>query len=121
MKKILIFLTFLLSVNLCIAQDTFVRKYTSYITEIDDKLSEWKEIDLTVVFNEKNTNNVVLYYPDKTITFYKIGGVEKDKTKGGHEYQLIECIDDDGTKVSLQLFAEAMRILLGGGYIEFHE
>ena len=120
MKNLLILLMFL-SVDLCFSQDTFVRKYTSYITKIDDKLSDWEDTDLTVVFNEKNTNNVVFYYPDKVKTFYKIGTVEKDKTKSGEEYQLIECLDDEGVKLSLQLFADALRLIVNGGYIEFHK
>jgi hypothetical protein len=119
MKKAILLFMFL-CVNLNFAQDTFVNKYTSYITNIDDKKSEWEEIDLTVVFNEKNTNNVVLYYPNKTKTLYKIGNVKTDKTSGGDEFQIIECIDDGGLKVSLQLFDGALRILFDGGYIEFH-
>lgn len=121
MKKnyILLFLFFCITtVN---AQDTFVVKYTSLITKIDNKLGEWEKVDLTVVFNEKNTNNVVLYYPNKTITLYKIGGVETSKTNIGDEYQIIDCVDEEGNKLSLQLFSDAMRLLVKGGFIEFHE
>ena len=120
-SRVFIIISFLFCVNLCSAQDTFVKKYTSYITKTNDKLSEWEDTDLTVVFNEKNTNNVVLYYPSKTKTLYKIGNIEKDKTTKGEEYQIIECVDDDGNKLSLQLFADVMRILFHNGFIEFHE
>ena len=112
-----------MGINFCHSQDTFVRKYTSYLTKTNDKLSDWEEIDLTVVFNEKTTNNVVLYYPTKTKTLYKIGSIKTNTTVGGHEYQVIDCIDEEGNKLSLQLFSGAMRIILhdGDGYIEFHE
>lgn len=119
-NKVLI-ISFLFGVSLCNAQDSFVKKYTSYITKTNDKLSEWEDTDLTVVFNEKGTNNVVLYYPGKTKTFYKIGNIEKDKTKSGEDYQVIQCVDDDGNKLSLQLFVDAMRIIFDGGFVEFHE
>ncbi len=119
--KIATTILFFLSINLCFAQETFVRKYTTYVTKTDGKISEWKEIDLTVVFNEKHTNNVVLYYPAKAKTLYKIGNIEKDKTVNGSEYQVIECIDEEGVKVTLQLFSDVMRLFVGSGYIEFHE
>lgn len=123
-KRQLIFgfiISLLFCVTLCRAQETFVQKYTSYVTKFDDKLSEWSDIDLTVVFNEKNTNNVVLYYPDRTKTLYKIGNKDTNKTNDGEEYQIIECIDEEGNKLSLQLFSDAMRIIIVGGYIEFHK
>lgn len=107
--------------NVCCAQETFVRKYTKCISEINNKLGDWEDVDLTVVFNEKKTNNVVLYYPSKTIVLYKIGKLQTSKTNNGEEYQLIECLDDDGNRLALQLFSEAMRIIIDGGYIEFHE
>lgn len=120
-KRIIITMTLLICFNISNAQDTFVRKYTSYVTKTNNELSEWEDIDLTVVFNEKNTNNVVLYYPSKTKTLYKIGNVESNKTNNGDEYQIIECVDEEGNKLSLQLFSDAMRIIIVGGYIEFHE
>jgi hypothetical protein len=116
---ILLFVFF--SISITNAQETFVRKYTNCISKIGEKLGDWEEIDLTVVFNEKNTNNVVLYYPNKTKTLYKIGNVKTSKTVDGDEYQLIDCIDEEGNKLSLQLFSEVMRIIFSGGYVEFHE
>lgn len=122
MRRVIVFLFLLAGITLCNAQDAFVRKYTSYVTKIDDKLSDWKETDLTVVFNEKGTDNVVMYYPAKTLTFYKVGTVKKDMTTNGEEYQIIECVDDDGIKLSLQLFSDStLRILMQGGFIEFHK
>lgn len=120
-KRNLIILIILLNVVVANAQETFVRKYTKCISKVNEKLSDWEEIDLTVVFNEKKTNNVVLYYPNKTIILYKIGSVEASKTNSGDEYQLVECIDGDGEKVILQLFYDAMRLIIRGSYIEFHQ
>lgn len=121
-RRFYTFFFLLFSFTICNAQDAFVRKYTSYVTKVDNRLSEWEDTDLTVVFNEKETDNVVMYYPSKTITLFKIGSVKTDKTINGEEYQIIECVDGEGNKLSLQLFSNStLRILTDEGFIEFHK
>ena len=122
MKKLLIITAFLMFTLTSISQKTFVKKYTSYITvntETKTK-SAWEDLDLTVVFNEKETDNIVMYYPDRVKKLYKVGVVENGKTTDGDSYQAIECIDDEGDKVYLQLFQDGLRLLITGAYIEFH-
>ena len=126
MKKLLL-LALILSSFVCIAQEnsTFVEKYTSTISKTDGVLQPWKKTDLTVVFNSNGTTDIVFYYTNgKTIKFYRIGNVEEGVTTGGHEYQLAQCIDKDGTKVIMQLFSNnsCLRLTLAEGYmIEFHK
>ena len=107
-------------------QQTFVKKYTSVITEKAGVLGEWKDASLTVVFNEVNTDDIVFYYSDGSVKrFHQVGDVKEDKTNSGEGYQLIMCIDDeDGTKVGLQLFDDdtTLRVLISEGYmVEFHK
>ena len=112
---------------MCIAQQssTFVEKYTSVSSKENHVVQPWKETDLTVVFNSNGTTNIVFYYGNgKIITFYRIGSVEKGVTKGGQEYQLVYCIDEDGVEVVMQLFEDnaCLRVVIGDGYtIEFHK
>jgi hypothetical protein len=126
MKKLLL-LALILSSFVCIAQEnsTFVEKYTSTISEKDGVLQDWKKTDLTVVFNSNGTTDIVFYYSSgNIIKFYKIGNVEEGVTTGGHKYQLVQCIDEDGVKVIIQLFSNnsCLRITLAEGYmIEFHK
>jgi hypothetical protein len=125
MKKLFLLLLFLMFTLTSFSQ-TFVKKYTSVITKNNGVLSEWKETSLTVVFNEKETSDIVFYYSDGTSKrFHQISGVNEDKTRSGEGYQIIECLDDkDGYKVAIQLFDDdsTLRIILGSGsFVEFHK
>ena len=60
MKKLL--LVMLLFGTMTFAQETFVNKYTWYITKENGILQEEKDAVVTVVFNEKKTKDIVLYY-----------------------------------------------------------
>jgi len=123
MKKLLLGALLLLSASM-FSQKTFVKKYTSYISESNGVMQPWVYSGVTVVFNANNTNDVVFYYPNNTKrTLHQVGDVEEDKTTGGQKYQIITCVDEDGTELALQLFDNntTMRILIAKGYyIEFH-
>ena len=119
MKNLILIILFIFSVNKLNAQDTFVKKYTSFVTKDDKGISDWKTVSLTVVYNEKVTNDVVMYYPNKTKRLYKIGNIEEGETNNGEEYQLIKCIDDEGVEIRLQLFDDSLRLFIGEYYIEF--
>jgi hypothetical protein len=125
MKKLILSLLFL-TFSITSFSQTFVKKYTSVITKTNGVLSEWKDTSLTVVFNEKDTGDIVFYYSDGTSKrFHKISGVTEDKTNSGEGYQIIECLDDkDGYKVAIQLFDDdtTLRIIISGGsFVEFHK
>jgi CRISPR/Cas system-associated protein Csx1 len=125
MKKL--FLSVLFSMlSVALFSQTFVNKYTSVIGEKAGVLGKWETTSTTVVFNEKDTGDIVFYYSNGNIKrFHQVGDVTKDKTKSGEEYQIIICIDDeDGKKIALQLFTEdsTLRILISDGYYaEFHK
>ena len=53
MKNLILIILFIFSVNKLNAQDTFVKKYTSFVTKDDKGISDWKTVSLTVVYNEK--------------------------------------------------------------------
>jgi len=125
MKKLFLsalFLTF----SVASFSQTFVNKYTSVISEKAGVLGKWRDTSLTVVFNEKETGDIVFYYTgSNTKRFHQVGDVTEDKTTSGENYQLIIGIDDeDGNKVAIQLFDSnsTLRILISNGdYIEFHK
>jgi len=122
MKKLL--LALLLSTSMFSQTKTFVKKYTSYISESKGVMQPWVNSGVTVVFNANNTNDIVFYYPNNTKRIvHQVGDVEEGKTTGGDKYQIITCVDEDGTELALQLFDNntTMRILIAKGYmIEFH-
>jgi hypothetical protein len=123
MKKLII-LIFLLTCNLNFAQDTFTRKYNTMYSKIDYKLQEPIKGDITIVFNEKNTDDIVIYHKDgNIIRFHVISSVEEGENKDGLKYQLIKCIESkDGRTMILQLFEDdTLRILIDKGYsVEFY-
>lgn len=124
MKKLILIATFFLVSGICFAQ-TFVKKYTSVISEISGVVGDWKDISLTVVFNEQETGDIVFYYSDGyKRRFHQVSSVTEDKTNSGQGYQIIICIDsEDATKVALQLFDSdtVLRVLISKDtYVEFH-
>jgi hypothetical protein len=125
MKKLLLGAVLLLNSFMCIAQETFVKKYTSMISISNNVKGEWKDTDLTVVFNPKGVRDIVFYYPNGyTRTFHQISDTGKDKTKNGEEYQFVQCLDESGDMVAIQLFDDdkCLRIIIDKGwYIEFHK
>ena len=124
MKKLILSVLFLM-ISVVSFSQTFVKKYNSVIAEKAGVLGKWETTSLTVVFNEKNTGDIVFYYTGgNTKRFHQVGDVKEDKTKSGAGYQLIICIDnEDGNKVGVQLFDDdtTLRILISDGYfVEFH-
>ncbi len=125
MKKLLL-LAILLFGTITFAQETFVNKYTWYITKENGILQEEKDAVVTVVFNEKKTKDIVIYYENgNTVRYLSYGGAEKGQTNSGNKYQTIKAIDSvDGVEVLIQLFDETstLRIIIAEGwYIEFHK
>ena len=105
MKKLL-FVAMLLLCSVTYAQDTFVRKYTKLLSTKNNVEEPEKEINLTVIFNPKGEKEIKFYYPNsgESKTFYQVSKLEKGKTEGGYEYQLIEVIDEeDGYKLNIFL------------------
>jgi hypothetical protein len=124
MKKLLLGALLTLSITVS-AQDTFVKKYTSYVTKVKDVLQPWVQSEITVVFNADNVRDIVFYYTDgKVKRLHQITGATEGKTVGGDGYQIIECVDTDGVSITLQLFDDdrCLRLIIIDGYlIEFHK
>ena len=120
MKKVLFTLLFTATSFVAIAQDTFVYKYTSYITNINDVQSEMKPTDITFVFNDGKTTDIVVYGQGEEKRFFRTGDITKGKTTGGYEYQWVDCVQEKtGYKASIQLFDDAVRIFMKGDYVEY--
>ena len=123
MKKLVLGAFLLLSVSI-FAQETFVKKYTSMISKKDGVLQPWVNTEVTIVFNPKGVKDIVIYYSSgKTLTLHQIGGATSGKTSSGESYQIVDCIDEDGEKLAVQLFDDdtCFRVLIAVGYmIEFH-
>ena len=125
MKKILLSIIFSLSTIVCFSQETFVKKYTTFITSNNYVFDKWKITDVTVVFNPKGIKDIVFYFPNGSVrTFHQVKSVQSGKTKNNDSYQIVECIEDkDGDKVAIQLFDDdtCLRIIIDAGYyMEFH-
>lgn len=125
MKKLLLGTLLLLSSFMCIAQETFVKKYTSLISINNNVKGEWQSADITVVFNANGVRDIVFYYPNgNTRTFHQIVSMTKNTTTNGDSYQIIECLDESGDRVAIQLFEDdtCLRVIVAKGYyVEFHK
>jgi hypothetical protein len=124
MKKLLLGALLTLSITVS-AQDTFVKKYTSYITKEKGVLQPWVQSEITVVFNADNVKDIVIYYTSGKIKrLHQITGAKDGKTVNGDGFQMIECVDTDGVSITLQLFDDdtCLRLIIFEGYlIEFHK
>ena len=119
MKKTLFIISFAFTSLFSNAQ-TFVEKYNSYVTNVKDKISEPKFATITVIFNDGDTTDIVVYATDEPKRFYRTGNITKGKSNGGYDYQLVNCIDSQsGKEIQIQLFDDACRIFMGTDYIEY--
>ena len=122
MKKLLFALLLTAITFVSLAQETFVNKYTSYVTNINDVISEMKPTQITFVFNEGTTTDIVVYGLEEEKRFYRTGEVSKGKTTGGFEYQWVDCVQaKTGYKASIQLFDNAVRIFMKADYVEYQK
>ncbi len=127
MKKLLLGALLLLSSFVCIAQEsnTFVKKYTSMISIEKSVPGEWVYKETTVVFNPEGRSEVKFYFPNgNTYTYYQVGDVTEGTSEDGLEYQLIECLTEEGRTVMIQLYKDdkCVRVLISKGYtVEFHK
>ena len=120
MKTILTILTILISTVTFSQSTTFVKKYTTYITDVNDVKSAEDTADVTVVFNEDGKNIIVMYVNSVVTRYYQVSEVQKGNTTNGTEYQAFECVQEsDGKKVMLQLFENNFRVHHGSNFIEF--
>ncbi len=123
MKKIII-LVIMLFCNFVNAQEEFTEAYSSYIVKNqDESQSEWVDLDIVVSFHNENTQNVVMFFPTKTLTFRIVGEVTTGETESKEFYQLFYCFEPTTeSKVLMQLFAEALRLIFtDGSYYEYHK
>ena len=122
MKKVLFTLLFTATTFVANAQETYVYKYTSYITNINDVQSEMKPTDITFVFNDGKTTDIVVYGQGEEKRFFRTGDITKGKTTGGFEYQWVDCVQaKTGYKASIQLFDNSVRIFMKGDYVEYQK
>ena len=86
---------------------------------------EWIKADITVVFNPKGIADIVFYYPNGiTKRFHQINNPKKDKTTNGDEYQIVQCLNESGEEMAIQLFDDdtCLRVIVAEGYyVEFHK
>lgn len=125
MKKIILIILLLFSSYICIAQNTFIKKYTDVVSFKAGIKQPWEKIDITIVFNTNKGKDIVLYYPNedkKTLT--QVSSVIKGITSDNDSYQVINCVDEEGEEIILQLFDDdtCLRLIIAEGYyIEFHK
>lgn len=119
MRKIICMLFLAGTIFTSYAQDTFTRRFTKAYLSSDDK-SNIRELNITVVYNEGKTNDIVIYGLKEPKRFYKAVKVEEGKTESGIEYQLVKYIDSsDGKEVEFQIFADGLRVFIGDLYVEY--
>jgi hypothetical protein len=124
MKKLLLGALLLLSIT-TFSQETFVKKYTSMVSRKNDVLQPWEKTDVTVVFNPRGVRDIVIYYRNgNKLVLHQISGTTTGTTDAGEDYQMVECINEDGERVTVQLFDDdtCMRIIIAEGFtVEFHK
>jgi hypothetical protein len=127
MKKILLGALLLLSISMSSQEKkgTFVTKYTSFVIVKNNVYGKLQYANVTVVYNENDTNDIGIYLTDSKILLYSSGKIETGKTTSGQEYQFVKCIaKENGNNVGLQLFENTLRLFTNESYtdsIEFYK
>lgn len=121
MKKLIFTaITMLFCQYIAHAQVPFINDYSQFFTSINGVVGETKDLSISVVFNEKDTNNIIIYGLEEIKRFHVIS-IEEGKTDDGSKYQLMNCIEiARGEERLIQLFDEALRIFIKEDYIEYH-
>lgn len=97
--------------NITEQENTFVKKYTKFITYVDEDKSVENEGNFVVKFSNglvflTNVDNSVV------VKFAQMGGVSRGKLEG-KDYQMIDCKQSDGQDVVFLLFSDGrLRISL---------
>lgn len=97
--------------NITEQENTFVKKYTKFITYVDEDESVENEGNFVVKFSNglvflTNVGNSVV------VKFAQMGGVSRGKLDG-KDYQMIDCKQSDGQDVVFLLFSDGrLRISL---------
>jgi hypothetical protein len=127
MKRLLLGALLLLSISMSSQEKkgTFVTKYTSFVIVKNNVYGKLQYANITVVYNENDTNDIGIYLADSKILLYSSGKIETGKTSNGQEYQFVKCIaKENGNNVGLQLFENTLRLFTNESYtdsIEFYK
>ena len=127
MKRLLLGALLLLSISMFSQEKkgTFVTKYTSFVIVKNKVYGNLQYSNVTVVYNENDTNDIGIYLADSKILLYSSGKIETGKTSSGQEYQFVKCIaKENGNNVGLQLFENTLRLFTNESYtdsIEFYK
>lgn len=127
MKRLLLGALLLLSISMSSQEKkgTFVTKYTSFVIVKNKVYGNLQYSNVTVVYNENDTNDIGIYLADSKILLYSSGKIETGKTSSGQEYQFVKCIaKENGNNVGLQLFENTLRLFTNESYtdsIEFYK
>jgi len=120
MKKTIFTLSIILISIAAHSQDSFIKNYKSYIISKNGVLSERKEINLFVIFNENKIDDIAIYNLKK-VEKYHIIETEESEAEDGSKYKLMYCIDlSNGKEKFIQLFELAFRVFNDEDYIEYN-
>lgn len=108
MKSTILALILFLTSLVGYAQDKFRVDY-NYVAAYDpstDTWSDWKRGDNTFVININDRGDIAHIKDNgETVTYRKLSGVEEGYTdNGGHHYQIVKALDEDGDVFSFQIF-----------------
>ena len=105
MKK-LITLLLLISTTLVFAQRNEFTEVYNYSKVIGTQ-QDWKQVRTTITFNYRGqSEKVILVLGDLYLSLYQIGETISGKTQGGHAYQAVKLLDDEGSIYIIQYFED---------------
>lgn len=126
-NTLVIFLILYAAIN-AKAQEKFRVDY-NYIAVYDpqsETWGDWQMGDNTFVINVNNRGDIAhLKANGETVIYKRLSGVEEGYTnEGGHHYQIMSALDDEGDVFRFQLFDEksiGLKMMWGAFMIQFVE
>ena len=117
MKKLSLIL-FFLSLSI-VAQEKPFRERYSY--SVDNNNVICKKLHLIVVFNNKNTNEIIFYFQRKKLYLYRTSEMVNGKTETGQDYKAFECIErGTNEKFVIQLLYRQLRVFYKGNHTIYY-
>ncbi len=98
--------------------------YVAIYNSSKEEWSEWEKGYNTFVINANENKDIIHILPSgKEVNYRRISqNVERHATSDGKEYQIINCLDDNGDKFQFQVFDDykiGIKMIYGSGIIQF--
>jgi len=124
MKKLLLTVLTCFTLSLVTNAQSFVGHYINVIkrNKVTNKLGEWEETNLNVIFSGNAKGDIIFYYPSGEVErYYKITDIFHGTTVNNLKYRYITTVNEKKDTVMMQLYNNGVfRVHYSKYILEYH-